>query len=93
MSDIETEKAQPRRLKRMVRRLHDEADLCRNETATDVADLLDEAAAALEQYWSVALEHAATIAERYPTQTNAGEDVADGIAATIREEAQCHTTK
>lgn len=31
----------------LVERLRDEADLCRNETATDIANLLDEAAAAL----------------------------------------------
>jgi len=53
----------------LVRRIRDEADLCRNETATDIADLLDEAADALEQ----SKERAAIIAERYPTRTMAGE--------------------
>lgn len=38
----------PVRYSELVRRLRDEADLCRNETATDVADLLDEAADALD---------------------------------------------
>ena len=31
----------------MVQNLRDEADLCRNETATDIADLLDEAASCI----------------------------------------------
>lgn len=31
----------------IVRALRDEADLCRNETATDIADLLDEAASCI----------------------------------------------
>lgn len=31
----------------LVQRLLDEADLCRNETATDIAELLEEAAEAL----------------------------------------------
>lgn len=31
----------------IVRELRDEADLCRNETATDIADLLDEAASCI----------------------------------------------
>jgi hypothetical protein len=36
-------------LQRLVRRLRDESALCRNETATDVANLLDEAADAVEK--------------------------------------------
>lgn len=35
----------------LVKRLRDEADLCRNETAVDIAVLLDEAADALERQW------------------------------------------
>jgi hypothetical protein len=35
--------------KELVSRLRDEADLCRNETAVDVANLLDEAADALSR--------------------------------------------
>lgn len=31
----------------LIKNLRDEADLCRNETATDIADLLDDAASAL----------------------------------------------
>lgn len=41
-----------RRVRPLVERLQEEADLCRNEGATDIAELLDEAAAevtALEQ--------------------------------------------
>lgn len=34
----------------LIDRLHTEADLCRNETATDIADLLDEAAKALSAH-------------------------------------------
>lgn len=33
----------------LVERLHAEADLCRNETADDIAGLLDEAARAVER--------------------------------------------
>lgn len=35
-------------VQRLVRQLRDEADLCRNETATDIADLLDAAAKELD---------------------------------------------
>lgn len=94
---IQTESDPPGSLhpvvRRLIRELKDEADLCRNETAHDVASLLDEAADALTESWDDVLEYAAQIAERYPTQTPAGEDVSDGIAAQIRKEIRCPSTK
>lgn len=42
----------------LVERLMDEADLCRNEGATDIADLLDEAWHALEFYRAVQAKRA-----------------------------------
>ena len=54
----------------LIENLRTEADLCRNETATDIADLLDDAASAL----------IATGA-----QFNALKDERNGLAARVRE--------
>jgi len=48
MSIKQNGSAEPVGLQRLVRQLREEADLCRNETATDIADLLEAAAKELD---------------------------------------------
>ncbi len=53
----------------LIQRLSDEADLCRNDGATDIAGLLDEAQAALEQQ-AAQIEALRADAERLTTALN-----------------------
>lgn len=52
----------------IVKNLRDEADLCRNETATDIADLLDDAASCIV---AMASQFSALKAERDRLKTHA----------------------
>lgn len=60
----------------LIERLGDEADLCRNETATDIADLLDETVKLLTA-------HRESLREIYQAATGekqVGRDDTDGLA-------------